>query len=118
MTGVTNRISFEEAADLLSPPARACIGLVIDGLPVAEPVTVQFEDGRFLIHARAPLPLDRSDEAVLVVDDGLYYFDLRAVYVRGSPRPVDGPSGDTGAWFEIEPTKLTCWDYGRLRAVA
>ncbi len=117
MTAITNRISLEEASDLLDPPARACVGFVMNDRPHVEPVTLQFERGRFMIGLDASLPLDRCDEVVLVVDEGLYYFDLRAVYVRGTPRPV-GSDDDAGRRFEIEATKISCWDYGRLRAVA
>lgn len=115
MTGATtNRIPFEEAADLLTS-ARACVAVVVDGAPRLEPAVVVHEDPRFLVGvARGSIDASSVDEAVLVLDQGVRFFDLRAVYVRGRPSPADG-RGDDRVWFSIEPTTVSCWDYGRLR---
>lgn len=116
MTSVTNRIPFEEAADLLSS-ARACVAFVVDGRPRVEPADVRYDSSRFLVGLAddSRFVCDVS-EVSLVIDEGTYFFDLRAISVRGVPSPVDGPT-DTGLrWIEFEPTRVTCWDYGRLRA--
>jgi hypothetical protein len=115
VTGATtNRIPFEEAADLLTA-ARACVAVVIDGVPRLEPAVVTYEDPLFLVGvARGSIDASDVDEAVLVLDEGVRFFDLRAIYVRGAPSPTD-ERGDDRVWFAIDPTKVSCWDYGRLR---
>ena len=116
MTGVTNRIPFEEAADLLSS-ARACLAFVIDGRPHVEPVVVRYDDSRFLFGVADTTEMDAAvDEASLVIDEGVLFFDLRAIYVRGRPAALDRPADSDLEWFVLEPSKLTCWDYERLRA--
>ena len=117
MEGVTNRIPFEEEADLLAS-ARACVAVVVDGAPRVEPAVVRFRDGRFLVGVDRSAPVEGVQEATLVVDEGVRFFDLRAVYVRGTPTPiaVEDHADDVRLWFEIEPSTVTCWDYGRLRA--
>ena len=52
---------------------------------------------------------------MIVIDEGVLFFDLRAMHVRGRPIPPAVPPDDGHSWFEVEPTKVTCWDYGRLR---
>lgn len=117
MSGTTNRIQFDEAADLLSDPSRACIGFVSEGHPRVEPAIVSYQRGRFLIETTSPAFL-RADttEVVLVVDDGVLFFDLRAVYVRGAAESLEQPNDGT-VRFVIAPTNVSCWDYGRLRVV-
>jgi hypothetical protein len=118
MEGVTNRIPFEEAADLLAS-ARACVAVVVDGAPHVEPAVVRYREGRFLVGVDRSAPVEGAQEATLVVDEGVRFFDLRAVYVRGTPTPIgaeDHDDDDVRLWFEIEPSTVTCWDYGRLRS--
>ena len=115
MAGTTNRISFDEAADLVTS-ARACVSYVVDGVPHVEPAVVRRHGERFVIGIDAALPGSDGDEAVLLIDEGILFFDLRAIHVRGVATPTDDERGDGRCWYEIEPSKVTCWDYGRLRA--
>lgn len=52
-------------------------------------------------------------------DEGVQFFDLRAIYIRGRVKsveaPNDAPAGRT--WFEVIPIKTVAWDYGTLREV-
>jgi hypothetical protein len=114
MAATTNRVPYEDVADLLST-ARACVTWVVDGRPHVEPAEVVDEHGRFLVGVDGPGPGDDVDEVVLVVDEGTLFFDLRAMHVRGKRVWAATPAADGRAWFEIEPAKVTCWDYGRLR---
>lgn len=116
MAGVTNRISVEEAADLLERPGRAGLSFVREGRPLVEPVAFRRRADRFQVRPTGDPGPEEGDEVVLVVDEGVLFFDLRAVYVRGRWRlaPVDADGGV--GWSDIEPTRITCWDYGRLRA--
>lgn len=58
-------------------------------------------------------------EVVLLVNEGVQFFDLRAIYIRGRVKsveaPNDAPAGRT--WFEVIPIKTVAWDYGTLREV-
>jgi hypothetical protein len=56
---------------------------------------------------------------VLLVDEGVYFFDLCAVYVRGHAQPAEPPIGAHAGhtWFELIPLKTVAWDYGTLREV-
>lgn len=117
--GQTNRIPFEEASDLLDS-ARACVAFVVGDEPHIEPAVVVHREPNFAVGVAGVSPGDGVDEAVLVIDDGVLFFDLRAIYVRGSPHEIEGttaaPLDDSLTWFEIRPALVTTWDYGRLRA--
>jgi hypothetical protein len=58
-------------------------------------------------------------EAVLLVDEGLYYFELRAFYLRGQIMTVEHPPVEAPGkiWYELVPIKIVAWDYGRMRSV-
>lgn len=139
MRRVTRDVDTSDLHDLLERPARACIAHTGAGGPVARPVTLVWAEGRYLVglphpaarrpgtagnddgrmpgdEAEAPVP---GDEAVLLVDEGTRWFDLRAVYVRGVVRAADPPTGaDPGLrWLEITPERTVAWDYGALREV-
>jgi hypothetical protein len=118
MAEVTNRIPFDEARDLLERPGRACVGFVVDGRPHIEAVDLRYQDGRFLVGIGDDTPQPDGDaEVVLVVDEGVLFFDLRAVYVRGGPRPIPPAGGGGRTWYDVDPVIVTCWDYGRLRSI-
>ena len=56
---------------------------------------------------------------VLLIDEGLHFFDLRAMYIRGRVERVDVREGlpEAFSWFAVEPTRTVAWDYGRMREV-
>lgn len=113
---VTVRVPLEESFDLLERPARACVGFTGDGHPRIEPVHVRYEDGRYLIGFERDTPApDPSAEVVLVVDDGVLFFELRAVYVRGVARLYPADAHDRLRWMEVEPSRVSSWNYGRMR---
>jgi hypothetical protein len=113
---VTVRVPLEESLDLLERAARACVGFIRDGQPQIEPVPLRYEDGRYLIGiepgASAPDPFE---EVVLVVDEGVLFFELRAVYVRGVARPAPSSPQEGVHWVEVEPSLTSSWHYGRMR---
>lgn len=121
MKPVTRDIDPDRAQDLLERVPRACLSFVNDHGPQAQPVGLQWHEGRF----RISIPGDAEhqpfsgQEVVLLVDEGIYYFDLRAIYIRGQVRaiqaPPDAPAGRE--WFELVPIKTVAWDYGTLREV-
>jgi hypothetical protein len=121
MKKVTRNIDLDSAQDLLERVPRACICFASDQGPQAQPIVMLWRQGRYL----AGIPKDagsrpnNGQEAVLLIDDGIYYFDLRAVYIRGQVKPAEAPDGaPTGCtWLEVVPLKVVAWDYGMLREV-
>ncbi len=121
MKRVTLNIDLAEVRDLLECVPRACVAFTSDEGPQVEPVTVLFKDDRYLVGmpSSAASPLTLHEEVVLIVDDGVQFFDLRAIYVRGHVRPLGGAEGqeDDCFWFEVQPTRTVAWDYARMREV-
>ncbi len=121
MKQVTRNIDPASACDLLERVPRACICFAGDYGPQAQPVLMLWLDGRYLVgfsEDTAGRP-SSGQEAVLLIDEGTYYFDLRAIYVRGQVRlveaPPNAPSGQM--WFEVIAAKTVAWDYGMMREV-
>jgi len=118
MKQVTRNIDPGAARDLLERVPRACIAFAgVEG-PQAQPVLLNWRDPQYRIGvpesaAQKPGP---GQEIVLLVDEGTYYFDLRAIYVRGTVQPIPAVSAGH-AWFELTPTKTIAWDYGTMREV-
>ncbi len=77
---------------------------------------LRYEGGRYRIGfepgAAAPEP---SAEVVLVADEGVLFFELRGVYVRGTAGPVHVSGEDGARWFDVEPSRVSAWNYGRMR---
>jgi hypothetical protein len=121
MKQVTRDIDPGQARDLLERVPRACISFSFNQEPQVLPVALWWEASRFLVRLPAhtlPLP-EAGEEAVLLVDEGVAYFDLRAIYVRGEVHPIAAPTGQAAgfAWFELIPLKTVAWDYGMMREV-
>jgi hypothetical protein len=89
--------------------------------PQAIPIEFAWQAGRYLagIPENGGYLPDPGDEVVFLVDDGIYFFDLRAIYVRGNVKLTSAPAGATAIcrWFEVVPSKTVAWDYGMLREV-
>lgn len=121
MKRVTLNTDLVEARDLLERVPRACAAFVSDQGPQVEPVAVLFKDDRYLVGMppSAAGYLTAHQEVVLLVDDGVQFFDLRAIYVRGHVHPLGGVEVVAGDlfWFEVQPTRAVAWDYARIREV-
>ncbi len=122
MRRVTRNIDPASARDLLERVPRACISFADEHGPRAEPVILVWNDGRYFVGVAENVdPRPRpGQEVVLLVDEGVYFFDLRALYTRGRVEPAQPPrdavAGQT--WFELTPLKTVAWDYGGLREVS
>lgn len=119
MKPVTRDIDPRGAQDLLERVPRACIALAGRHGPACLPVRLLWDDARYLVGVPediSPRPAT-GQEIVLLVDDGIHWFDLRAVYVRGHVTPVDPPPGAPArhVWFDLAADKTVAWDYGQLR---
>jgi hypothetical protein len=121
MKQVTRNIDPDSARDLLRRVPRACIAFGNEDGPQAQPVILRWREPQYLIGipssaGHRPNP---GQEVVLLVDEGIYYFDLRAIYIRGiiqlAPQTFDATPGC--AWFEIIPSKTIAWDYGTMHEV-
>lgn len=113
---VTVRVPLEESLDLLERPARACVGFIRDGEPQIEPVHLRYEGGRYVIGIEPPASApDASEEVVVIIDDGVLFFELRAVYVRGVAQAAPSRPQEGLHWLEVEPSRTSSWNYGRMR---
>lgn len=121
MKTITRNINFDHARDLLERVPRACLSFARDGCPQAHPVRLLWREGRYYVGLsdHTACPPEPAQEAVLLVDEGIYFYDLRALYVRGQLQPTTLPDQEpTGRmWFELLPLKIVAWDYGTLREV-
>ncbi len=121
MKRVTRNIDPGCARDLLERVPRACIAFASDHGPRVQPIVLVWHDDRYLVGI--PEDADRrpgsGHEVVLLIDEGVYWFDLRAIYIRGRVKPAEAPGGAPfgRTWFEVVPLKTVAWDYGTLREV-
>ncbi len=122
MKQVTRNIDPGSARDLLERVPRACLCFASDQGPQAQPVVLVWHNSRYL--AGIPQETDRKpgpgQEVVLLIDEGVHFFDLRALYIRGQVKPAEVPREAPAAnytWVEVVPLKTVAWDYGTLREV-
>jgi hypothetical protein len=121
MKQVTRDIEPENAQDLLERVPRACLSFTDENGIQVQPVGLEWHAGRFLVcisgeGSQRPVS---GQEAVLLVDEGIHYFELRAIYIRGHMQPAEVvPAQQAGQWwFELNPLKIVAWDYGTLHEV-
>jgi hypothetical protein len=118
----TQRVAPGDLDRLLAHPPRAAMAF-LDGERIA-PVPVAYcrQSGRHRVAvAREALPAAGPPErAVLLIDDGRYWFELRAVTLRGrlvaAPPPPDAEPDRV--WFELVPDRVVAWDYATLHEEA
>jgi hypothetical protein len=122
MARVTQRVEPAEVDDLLERPPRAALATAeaegIDAIPVA----YRRRAGRHFVGVERGALAARAaaGRAVLVADAGRYWFELRAVTLRGRLAAAEPPPGAAGdlLWLELLPERAVAWDYGRLREEA
>ena len=119
MKHITREIDPADAQNLLERVPRACLAFGTDAGPCALPIAFVWHDGRYCagIPEEANLQPAIDQEVVLLIDEGVQFFDLRAIYIRGRLQPGEAPRGAPAgsAWFEVIPLKTVAWDYGTLR---
>ena len=118
MKRVTQRINPEDAGDLLERVPRAHLAFVRGGRLQAAPVIFRFHQSHYWIGlARNMRALQEQSDVALTIDEGCYWFELRAVCVRGVVKSTNQPFNGAAAnleWFELLPRSVTAWDYGTL----
>ncbi len=122
MKRVTRNIDPGSARDLLERVPRACLCFASDHGPQAQPIVLVWHDDRYLasIPQNADCQPVSGQEVVLPIDEGVHFFDLRALSIRGQVKQASAPSEALVAdctWFEVVPLKTVAWDYGTLREV-
>src|SRR5512143_4054460 len=120
MTRVTQRLAPTALPDLLET-GRANVAFDDDGTAGVAPVAFRFADGGYWIGLAADgaQRLLASRRVTLVVDDGWYWFELRAVCVQGVVEPASTPPAGLAAslrWLEVMPRRVSAWDYATLHA--
>lgn len=119
MTGgaITQRVERTRVQDLVDRPPRAALAFATDDGPQCLPVAVREVDGQTIVQAdRAALPATGlPDRATLLVDDGRYWFELRALVRRGSLEPDPRHGTADAASFALVDDRVVAWDYSQLR---
>jgi len=122
MGRITQRVDPSALDELLEVPPRAAIAFVDDGRIESVPVDYRRRAGRHWIGvAREALPAAGvPDRAVLLIDAGRYWFELRALTLRGRLAPAAPPPGDSPerVWLELEAEHVVAWDYATLHEEA
>ena len=108
-------------ADLADDAPRAHLAFVEGNRAEVEPVVTRRVAGQQLVAVPGGARRLDGREVHLVRDDGQYWFELRALAVRGVLRAIPAPDdsgrggGEPIAWFHLEPGRTVAWDYGQLR---
>ena len=121
MKRVTRNIDPGSARDLLERVPRVCLCFASDHGPQAQPIVLVWHNDRYLagLPRKAEQRPSSGQEVVLLIDEGIHFFDLRALYIRGQVQPAEPPRRAPAdrRWLEVVPLKTVAWDYGRLREV-
>ena len=120
MKHMTRDIDPSDAQDLLVRVPRACLAWADEHGPCAQPIDLVWLDGRYFVGlTSSDLPPTLDQEVVLLVDEGVQFFDLRAIYIRGKVQPASALANAPvdRRWFEVLPLKTVAWDYGTLHKV-
>ncbi len=90
---ITRDIDPADVHDLLERVPRACLFFACDDGPHAQPIAFVWRDGRYLVGLPETAHLQPAidQEVVLLIDEGVHFFDLRAIYIRGHVKPIDAP---------------------------
>lgn len=116
MGRIVQRVDPDELGRALAPHARAAIAWDRDGAVETIPALYRRDGDEHCVGvARDLAPTDGACErAVLVLDDGSWWFELRAVTLRGRIEPGAGAADGDLVWLRFVPVGAIAWDYGTL----
>lgn len=118
---VTRDVEPSALTDLLEHPPRATVAFVDRDEADVLPVWARVRADTYWFGVRPEVGTDfENREVVLVIDDGPYWFELRAISVRGLARRIDQAEPgerDALAWYAIQTRRILAWDYGAIREV-
>ena len=116
---VTRDVEPAALRQLLDSPPRATVAFLEAGAVELLPARARCAAGVHLFGVLLDAAPDLARREVLLdVDDGMYWFELRGISVRGVARRVDSPESEAArrlAWYAIEPRRVLAWDYGAIR---
>jgi hypothetical protein len=117
---ISNRVRPEHLRELFEALRTATLAYVDPaGALHALPVAFRWEGGRThvgLPREGCPTGLGTGATIAVTADAGFYWWDLRALLVRGSLVAAGPPAAADPAldWFEVVPRTTTAWDYSTL----
>lgn len=118
MGGITQRVDSRALDVLVARPPRAAVVFSRSDGVEAVPVAFRRECGRLWIgmDRSVPVNVETPVPAVVVVDDGRYWFELRAITWRGRLVSATAPAilGVALSWFEFLVESSVAWDYATL----
>jgi hypothetical protein len=120
VAGVTNRVRAEALRDVLEAARSASLARVdAAGFLQLLPVAFRWRGARAWVglSRASPPDLGAGSAVAVTADAGFFWWELRALLVRGTL--AAGPAPESGGahleWFEVVPRTTTAWDYGSLR---
>lgn len=118
MGRVSQRVDPASLLAALAGRGRAWLAFEHAGAVHALPATHHVRDGEHVVGVAAgEWPPDAATaRAVLVVDDGRAWFELRAVTLRGRLTPARRE--DEMVWLTLRLARAIAWDYGALHEEA
>ncbi|OLL16710.1 MULTISPECIES: hypothetical protein [unclassified Rhodococcus (in: high G+C Gram-positive bacteria)] len=119
MGRITQRVEPEPLAGRLLEHGRAAVAFDDAGAVTALPARVRRRDGELWVGVpRESVPPSAGlDRVTVLLDDGEFWFELRAVNWRGRLAAADAPAPDGRedlAWFVFTSRRATAWDYATL----
>jgi hypothetical protein len=119
MKQTTREATLVDVNDLLDRVPHANLAFETSAGIDAIPVGFQRIEGQLWVGIRnSDANPSVGQQAMLLIDDGRYYFELRGLRVRGMLRDAPAPPSLDQAfrWLELEPVKINAWNYGSMRA--
>jgi hypothetical protein len=116
---ITREVALTDLNDLLDLVPHANLAFETPVGIDAIPVGFQRSQGQLWVGIRSSdANPSVGQQAMLLIDDGLYYFELRGLRVRGVLRDTPAPEALNPAlrWLELEPVKVNAWSYGTMHA--
>lgn len=118
MKQVTRAAALADLGDLLDRVPHASLAFETAAGVEAIPVGFRRIEGQFWVGLpRGEGAPSAGTHAMLLIDDGVFYFELRGVRVRGILRDTPTPPAlsQSLSWLELNPVKINAWDYGSMR---
>lgn len=118
MAHITRSIDPQAVRDLLERPPRAHLAFNLNGCIAALPVAFRYLEGNSWVGVpRGTEPPPPGAPVTLLIDDGCYWFELRAIKMRGTLHPGSPPNGASSelTWLQLAAQRTVAWDYASLR---
>lgn len=119
--GSTRLVGIDDVRDLLASPPRCNVAWANGAAIEAAPAALRYVEGRWIIGMPEDGAMPRAGDVVKVmVDDGVWFFDLRGAWARGPASAAEAPAGAPPglAWLEVTPEKTVAWHYATLHEAA